>query len=349
VACAALCAGSDFPKGFAVPLPNGQRTRLSQRVASGPDPAAGHQRSAGPAAWWSIDARSGPAAGGTSESVGACPSRAAQVDSAPVKGPIDGRHPRHIRRGTSSDAASASNWRAVMVSGRPNGETITATQVSCNRLAADLRTSRRRGDPCPARQRHHLKAGGKIPADFSQGSERSSAEERIGDGAALAAYRGASSTGRAASNGEYNGHYIGSNWRTTSSSTRVHRRRPSSRRGQSMISGRQRARAEHGDGPTQLLNSSGRGEAGRRSARRMCISARCGAARQAAAQRRPVEGPGRPATLPTGDSRGGTLALCTIDPESLRAGETLGYPKAIPGRGLSEIQMRLWYDRLRDA
>jgi hypothetical protein len=165
------------------------------------------------------NARSGPASGGASGTVGSVSkSSFTLTTSTGQKVTVDKASSTKYQKGTSSTSASAiTKGETVLVLGTTNGTTITAKQVivqttggggSATSSAAKV-IPFKRGAPTTS------KKVGQIPASFSQGSGTivSGTAANKATEAALAAYPGGV-VNRVVklSNGKYNVHYIGVNW-----------------------------------------------------------------------------------------------------------------------------------------
>jgi hypothetical protein len=165
------------------------------------------------------NARSGPAAGGSSGTVGGVSrSGFTLTTSAGQKVTVDEVSSTKYRQGASSASASVvAKGKRVLVLGTTTGTTITATQVivqaSGSGGSAASSTAMvvpfKRGAPSTA------KKVGRIPANFTQGSGTivaGTAATKATE-AALAAYPGGV-VNRVVKlgNGDYNVHYIGVNW-----------------------------------------------------------------------------------------------------------------------------------------
>ena len=177
---------------------------------------AGHPGSGG------SNARSGPASGGASGTVGSVSTSSFTLStSAGVKVTVDEASSTTYQNGTISISASAiTNGESVLVLGTvntTNGTTIAATQVivqptgsggSAASSAAGV-VPFQRGVPTTSKQ------VGQIPANYSQGSGTivSGTTANKATEAALAAYPGGVVDHVVQlSNGEYEVHYIGVNW-----------------------------------------------------------------------------------------------------------------------------------------
>jgi|CZKW01.1.fsa_nt_gi hypothetical protein len=189
-------------------------TSSSSPAAAGSGFAGGHGSGGG-----GSNARSGPAAGGASGTVGSVSTpKFTMTTSAGQKVTVDEASSTTYQNGTSPTPASAiTTGKPVLVLGTTSGTTITATQVivqptggggSATSPAAKV-IPFQRGAPATSKQ------VGQIPADYSQGSGTivSGTAANKATEAALAAYRGGI-VDRVVklSNGEYEVHYIGVNW-----------------------------------------------------------------------------------------------------------------------------------------
>jgi hypothetical protein len=164
------------------------------------------------------NARSGPAAGGTSGTVDSVSTSSFTLTtSAGQKVTINKASSTTYRKGTSSTPASAiKKGASVLVLGTVNGTTITASQVIVQPTGSGSATSSaaavvpfQRGAPSTAKQ------VGQIPASYSQGSGTivSGTTANKATEAALAAYPGGVIDRVVKlSNGEYEVHNIGVNW-----------------------------------------------------------------------------------------------------------------------------------------
>jgi hypothetical protein len=168
------------------------------------------------------NARSGPAAGGASGTVGSVSTSSFTLTTAAgQKVTVDEVSSTTYQKGTSSTEARAiTNGECVLVLGTVNttsGTTIAATQVIvqptgvCGSAASSAAgvIPFQRGTPTTSKQI------GQIPANYSQGSGTivSGTTANKATEAALAAYPGGV-VDRVVqlSNGEYEVHYIGVNW-----------------------------------------------------------------------------------------------------------------------------------------
>ncbi|MDX6599401.1 MAG: hypothetical protein QOE87_3288 [Gaiellales bacterium] len=164
------------------------------------------------------NARSGPASGGTSGTVGSVSKSGFTLTTAAgQKVTVNEASSTKYQKGTSSIAASAiAKGKSVLVLGTVNGTTITARQVIVQTTGGGSATSSsakvipfKRGAPTTA------KKVGQIPANYSQGTGTivSGTTANKATEAALAAYSGGV-VNRVVklSNGDYNVHYIGVNW-----------------------------------------------------------------------------------------------------------------------------------------
>jgi hypothetical protein len=166
------------------------------------------------------NARSGPAAGGASGTVGSVSTSSFTMStSAGQKVTVNQASSTTYQKGTSSTSASAiTTGEPVLVLGTTSGTTITATQViaqptggvgSAASSAAAGVIPFQQGAPTTSKQ------VGQIPANYSEGSGTivSGTTANKATEAALAAYPGGV-VDRVVklSNGEYEVHYIGVNW-----------------------------------------------------------------------------------------------------------------------------------------
>jgi hypothetical protein len=189
-------------------------TSSSGSAAASSSPAAASPGSGGGGS----NARSGPAAGGASGTVGSVSTSGFTMStSAGQKVTVDEASSTTYQKGTGSASASAiTAGESVLVLGTTNGTTITATQVIVQPAGGGSATSSaakvipfQRGAPTTSKQ------VGQIPANYSQGSGTivSGTTANKATEAALAAYPGGI-VDRVVklSNGEYEVHYIGVNW-----------------------------------------------------------------------------------------------------------------------------------------
>ena len=166
------------------------------------------------------NARSGPAAGGASGTVGSVSTSSFTMSTpAGQKVTVDEASSTTYQKGTSSTSARAiTTGERVLVLGTTSGTTITATQViaqptggvgSAASSAAAGVIPFQQGAPTTSKQ------VGQIPANYSEGSGTivSGTTANTATEAALAAYPGGV-VDRVVklSNGEYEVHYIGVNW-----------------------------------------------------------------------------------------------------------------------------------------
>jgi hypothetical protein len=183
-----------------------------------PGDSTGQPAKTGFAAKAGSNARSGPAAGGVVGTVNSVSTSSFTVStSAGQKVTVNKRSSTTYRKGTRSTPASALiKGKAVLVLGKTNGTTITATQVivrPASGAAPTFSPSKvvpfTRGAPTTAKQ------DGQIPTNYSQGSGSivSGAPANKATTAALAAYPGGI-VDRVVklSDGEYEVHNIGVNW-----------------------------------------------------------------------------------------------------------------------------------------
>src|SRR5438309_2535479 len=172
----------------------------------------------GPGGGGGSNARSGPASGGASGTVGSVSTSSFTMSTAAgQKVTVDEASSTIYQKGTSSTSASAvTTGESVLVLGTVSGTTITATQVIVQPTGGGSATSSaagvipfQRGAPTTSKQ------VGQIPANYSQGSGTivSGTTANKATEAALAAYPGGV-VDRVVklSNGEYEVHNIGVNW-----------------------------------------------------------------------------------------------------------------------------------------
>jgi hypothetical protein len=184
-------------------------------TAASASTAPGHSA---PAGGGGSNARSGPAAGGATGTVGSVSTSGFTLStSAGQKVTVNEAASTTYQKGTSSTAASAiTKGESVLVLGKTSGTTITATQVTVQPAGDGSSTSSatkvvpfQRGAPSTAQQ------DGQIPANYTEGSGTivSGTAANKATEAALAAYPGGV-VDRVVklSNGEYEVHYIGVNW-----------------------------------------------------------------------------------------------------------------------------------------
>jgi hypothetical protein len=162
------------------------------------------------------NARSGPAAGGTTGTVGSVSTSSFTVStSAGQKVTIKEASSTTYQKGASSASASAvTTGQPVLVLGTTNGTTITATQVIVQPASSGTTASAavvpfQRGAASTSKQ------VGQIPANYTQGSGTivSGTAANKATEAALAAYPGGVIDRVVKlSNGEYEVHNIGVNW-----------------------------------------------------------------------------------------------------------------------------------------
>jgi preprotein translocase subunit YajC len=180
--------------------------------------STGQTANAGFAAKAGSNARSRPAAGGVVGTVSSVSTSSFTVStSADQKVTVKKASSTTYRKGTRSSSASAiTKGKAVLVLGRTNGTTITATQVVVQPASGGSATYSpskvipfKRGTPTTSKQ------DGQIPANYSQGSGTivGATTANKATKAALAAYPGGV-VNRVVklSNGEYEVHNVGVNW-----------------------------------------------------------------------------------------------------------------------------------------
>ncbi len=184
-------------------------------IAATPAPGSGF--AGGHGSGGGSNARSGPAAGGTTGTVGTVSSSSFTVTtSAGQKVTIDEASSTKYQKGTSSTSASAiTTGKRVLVLGTTNGTTITATQVIVQPTVGGTATSSAKVVPFQRGASSTSKQVGQIPASYKQGSGTivSGTTANKATEAALAAYPGGV-VDRVVqlSNGEYEVHNIGVNW-----------------------------------------------------------------------------------------------------------------------------------------
>jgi hypothetical protein len=207
---AVLCAVTALSVGLTTShSASAGKSGASSASAGGPVPGGGGS-----------NARSGPAAGGASGTVGSLSkSTFTLTTSAGQKVTVNEASSTTYQKGMSSTSASAiTTGEPVLVLGMTTGTTITATQVivqptggvgSATSSAAAGVIPFQPGAPTTSKQ------VGQIPANYSQGSGTivSGTTANKATEAALAAYPGGV-VDRVVklSNGEYEVHYIGVNW-----------------------------------------------------------------------------------------------------------------------------------------
>ncbi|MCU1658035.1 MAG: hypothetical protein JWO57_2691 [Pseudonocardiales bacterium] len=165
------------------------------------------------------NARSGPAAGGASGTVGSVSTAGFTMSTATgQKVTVNEAASTTYQNGTSPSTASAvTAGESVLVLGTTNGTTITATQVTVQPAGGSGAATSSAAGVVPFQQGapSTSKQVGQIPANYSQGSGTivSGATANKATEAALAAYPGGV-VDRVVqlSNGEYEVHYIGVNW-----------------------------------------------------------------------------------------------------------------------------------------
>jgi hypothetical protein len=164
-----------------------------------------------------LNARSGPAAGGASGTVGSVSASSFTLStSTGQQVTVNEASATTYQNGTSSTSASAiTTGKGVLVLGTTSGTTITATQVIVQPTGGSATSSAagvipfQRGAPTTSKQ------VGQIPANYTEGSGTivSGTAANQATEAALAAYSGGI-VDRVVqlSNGEYEVHNIGVNW-----------------------------------------------------------------------------------------------------------------------------------------
>jgi hypothetical protein len=188
-------------------------------TTTSPSTTSGHPvPGSGAAGGGGSNARSGPASGGASGTVGSVSTSSFTMStSAGQKVTVDEVSSTTYQKQASSTSASAiTKGESVLVLGTTSGTTITATQVTVQPTGGGSAASSvagvipfQRGAPTTSKQ------VGQIPANYSQGSGTivSGTTANKATQAALAAYPGGL-VDRVVklSNGEYEVHYIGVNW-----------------------------------------------------------------------------------------------------------------------------------------
>jgi hypothetical protein len=188
-------------------------------AATSPSATAGHPGPGGGAAGGGgSNARSGPAAGGASGTVGSVSTSGFTMTTSPgQKVTVNEASSTTYQNGTSSTSANAiTKGESVLVLGTTSGTTIMATQVTVQPAGGGSAASAaagvipfQQGAPTTSKQ------DGQIPANYKEGSGTivSGTTANKATEAALAAYPGGV-VDRVVqlSNGEYEVHYIGVNW-----------------------------------------------------------------------------------------------------------------------------------------
>ena len=165
------------------------------------------------------NARSGPAAGGSSGTVSSVSTPGFTITtSAGQKVTVNEASSTTYQKGTAPASASAiTAGEPVLVLGTVNSTTITATQVTVQPAGSEGSAASSAAGVVPFQQGAPAtsKTVGQIPADYTQGSGTlaSGTTANKATEAALAAYPGGV-VDRVVelSNGEYEVHYIGVNW-----------------------------------------------------------------------------------------------------------------------------------------
>ena len=165
------------------------------------------------------NARSGPAAGGSSGTVSSVSTPGFTITtSAGQKVTVNEASSTAYQKGTAPASASAiTAGEPVLVLGTVNSTTITATQVTVQPAGSEGSAASSAAGVVPFQQGAPAtsKTVGQIPADYTQGSGTlaSGTTANKATEAALAAYPGGV-VDRVVelSNGEYEVHYIGVNW-----------------------------------------------------------------------------------------------------------------------------------------
>jgi hypothetical protein len=188
--------------------------------AAGGSPSSPATSASGAAGGGGSNARSGPAAGGSSGTVDSVSTSSFTLTTAAgQKVTVNEASTTTYRNGTSSASASAvTTGEPVLVLGTTSGTTITATQITVQ-PAGGVGTAAtsaaagvvpfQQGAPSTAKQ------AGQIPANYTEGDGTivSGTTANTATEAALAAYPGGV-VDRVVqlSSGEYEVHYIGVNW-----------------------------------------------------------------------------------------------------------------------------------------
>ena len=208
VAAAVLAAVIGISVGLATSHPASAKQLASNSRPGGSNFGAGGS-----------NARSGPAAGGGSGTIGAVSkSSFIMTTSAGQSVTVDETSSTKYQKKTSSTSAGAiTKGEVVLVLGTTSGTTIKATQVIVQATGTNGSATSSATKVVPFQQGAPTtsKLVGQIPANWSQGSGTivSGAAANKATEAALAAYPGGI-VDRVVklSNGEYNVHYIGVNW-----------------------------------------------------------------------------------------------------------------------------------------
>jgi hypothetical protein len=210
VAAALMCSGIGVSVGFVTaPSATASSSSTTPAPSGGASPRSGGGGS---------NARSGPAAGGASGTVGrVSKSSFTLTTSAGQVVTVDEVSSTKYKKGTSSTSASAViKGERVLVLGTNNGTTITATQVILQSAGGGSTTTAAAAKVIPFQRGAATtsKQVGQIPANWSQGSGTivSGTAANKATEAALAAYPGGI-VDRVVklSNGDYNVHIIGVN------------------------------------------------------------------------------------------------------------------------------------------
>jgi hypothetical protein len=195
-------------------------TSSSTTATSSSAPSGRFGSGSGVAGGGGSNARSGPAAGGSSGTVDSMsPSSFTLTTSAGQKVTVNEASSTTYQSGTNSASASAvTTGEPVLVLGTTSGTTITATQVTLQPTGGvGTATSSAAAGVVPFQQGAPTttKQTGQIPANYTEGSGTivSGTTANKATEAALAAYPGGV-VDRVVqlSNGEYEVHYIGVNW-----------------------------------------------------------------------------------------------------------------------------------------
>jgi hypothetical protein len=193
-------------------------TTSATATSPSPTSAGSHSASGLGSGGGGSNARSGPAAGGASGTVGSVSTSTFTLStSAGQKVTVDEAPATTYQNGTSSISATAiTTGKSVLVLGTTSGTTITATQVIVQPAGGGSAASLAAGViPFQRGATTTSKQVGQIPANYSQGSGTivgGTAANKATE-AALAAYPGGI-VDRVVqlSSGEFEVHYIGVNW-----------------------------------------------------------------------------------------------------------------------------------------
>jgi hypothetical protein len=191
----------------------------SSSASSSTTPSSTTVTGRGRSAGGGSNARSGPAAGGSSGAVGSVSTSGfTMTTSAGQKVTVEEASSTTYQNGTRSTSASGiTNGEVVLVLGTTSGTSITATQVIVQPTGSGGSATASAAGVVPFQRGAATtsKQVGQIPANYSQGSGTIASGTTANDAtqAALAAYPGGV-VDRVVqlSDGEYEVHYIGVNW-----------------------------------------------------------------------------------------------------------------------------------------